>query len=154
MQYEFVTKWILDGTTAQRVYETLSSRAYGEWWEGVTVQVLEEGDEQGLGELRESVFTTKLPYKLRFQSRWTKLERPSVIEMEAFGELEGTGRYDITQTGSRTEVVYTWKVRTTKAWMNVFAPLMKPLFVWNHDQVMHRGAVGLANRLQATLVQG
>jgi hypothetical protein len=71
MQYEFVTRWALDEATADCVYETLSSNAYGEWW------------------------------------------------------------------------------------TNMIAPLMKPLFfVWNHDHVMHRGALGLAYRLQATLVQG
>jgi|GEM_PF-4860476 len=79
MHCEFVTKWILDGTTAERVYETLSSRTYGEWQEGVTVYVLEEGDEQGLGEIRESVFTTKLPYKLRFQNQRCTRVRQSIV---------------------------------------------------------------------------
>lgn len=86
-QYRFVTKWVLKGTTAERTWETLKSSHYHNWWEGVTVRVLESGDENEIGELRKSIFKAKLPYTLSFKSRVTKLERPSVIEMEAFGEL-------------------------------------------------------------------
>jgi len=38
--------------------------------------------------------------------------------------------------------------------MNIMAPIMRPMFKWNHDQVMHQGAVGLAKHLKMKLVQG
>jgi hypothetical protein len=153
-QYRFVTKWLLKGTTPENAWEVLKDSNYGDWWHGVTVHVLEPGDEHGLGELRESLFKTKLPYTLSFKSRVSTLERPSVIEMQAYGELEGTGRYDIRQTNDETEILYTWDVRTTKSWMNLMAPLMRPMFEWNHGQVMHEGAIGLAKRLNAVLIHG
>jgi hypothetical protein len=49
-------------------------------------------------------------------------------------------------------VLYSWQVRTTKAWINLSGPLARPAFRWNHDRVMHQGGVGLAKRLGASLV--
>ena len=45
-----------------------------------------------------------------------------------------------------TRQIY-WNVRTTKPWMNLLAPLARPLFKWNHDVVMGWGAEGLARKL-------
>lgn len=151
--YRFVTKWVME-TTASQAWEVLKSQNYGDWWEGVTVNVLDSGDKAGLGGISEIIFKTKLPYKISFKSRLTKLDSPSLIEMEVFGELEGTGRYDIAQSGDVTNIVYTWDIQSNRVWMNRMAPVMKPLFVWNHDQVMHRGAVGLAKHLNAKLLLG
>ncbi|HLE64007.1 MAG TPA: hypothetical protein VI750_12735 [Pyrinomonadaceae bacterium] len=36
---------------------------------------------------------------------------------------------------------------TTKAWMNLLAPLARPLFSWNHDVVMGWGGEGLKKQL-------
>ena len=36
------------------------------------------------------------------------------------------------------------QVRTTKRWMNLAAPIARPLFKWNHDIVMQQGGKGLA----------
>jgi hypothetical protein len=36
--------------------------------------------------------------------------------------------------------------------MNALGPLPRPAFRWNHDLVMRQGGVGLARRLEATLV--
>lgn len=152
-EYRFKTTWVFTGTTAEAAWEVLKGHNYQDWWPGVHVNLLEPGDENGIGELRESIFTTKLLYKLSFHNRVTKLERPSVVEMDAYGELEGTGRYEIAQNGEQTEVVYLWYVKTTKAWMNAFAPMMKPMFAWNHGQVMDAGGRSLAKHLGATLVQ-
>ena len=38
-----------------------------------------------------------------------------------------------------TAVVYEWNVSTTKPWMNLLAPIARPLFAWNHDWVMRNG---------------
>ena len=46
-----------------------------------------------------------------------------------------------------TTVRYDWKVETTKRWMNLIAPIARPLFSWNHDVVMGWGGEGLAKRL-------
>jgi hypothetical protein len=49
-------------------------------------------------------------------------------------------------------VLYEWNVATTKAWMNAMAPLLRPVFEWNHNWVMRNGGVGVAELLGCRLL--
>ncbi len=68
------------------------------------------------------------------------------------GELAGTGRWRLFEQDGVTAVTYEWNVATTKRWMNLLAPIARPVFAWNHDWVMARGGEGLARRLGTRLV--
>ena len=147
----FVTVWRLQAPIA-RVWDVIhASERYPEWWPNVvSVSVLEPGDASGLGKVERSVWKTELPYRLTFDTRVTRIEKPRVIELAASGELEGVGRWEFAESGE-TAVTYTWAVRTTKPWMNLMAPLARPFFVWNHNAVMRKGGVGLAGVLGCRL---
>ena len=150
-QYEFVTTWQLDAPVAD-VFEFLrDSERYPVWWKGVkAVEVLETGNENGVGDTSRFTWRSVLPYSLSFDLRVTRVEEPYVIEGQAFGELAGSGIWTLSERGdSGTTVVYDWRVHTTKWWMNAFGPLARPAFVWNHDVVMRQGAKGLAAALGA-----
>jgi hypothetical protein len=84
--------------------------------------------------------------------RTTRVERPHLLEGDATGELAGTGRWRLFGEGGVTAVVYEWNVSTTRAWMNVIAPLAGPVFKGNHDYVMRNGGRGLAELLGARLI--
>jgi hypothetical protein len=51
-----------------------------------------------------------------------------------------------------TAVLYEWNVATSKAWMNLIAPIARPAFEWNHDWVMARGGEGIADLLGCRLL--
>jgi hypothetical protein len=70
----------------------------------------------------------------------------------ATGELRGVGRWSLRATQDGVRVRYDWRVTPAKAWMRRLAPLLAPLFAWNHDQVMAEGARGLARHLGVTLL--
>lgn len=74
-----------------------------------------------------------------------------MLEGEATGELEGTGRWMLTSEDGWTRVRYTWDVRTTRWWMNLLAPVARPAFNWNHDELMREGGESLARRLGVNL---
>ena len=152
-QYEFLTTWRLDAPI-DRVFEVLrDSVGYPRWWKGVrSVEVLEPGDADGVGELARFTWRSALPYSLSFDLRAVRIEPPHVIEGRATGELEGVGIWRLTEQGQETEVVYDWRVSTTKAWMNLFGPVARPAFSWNHDYVMRQGGKGLARELGASLI--
>ncbi|BGE85502.1 MULTISPECIES: hypothetical protein [Methylosinus] len=38
---------------------------------------------------------------------------------------------------------YDWRVNVSKSWMSALAPILKPVFAWNHGVVMRRGETGL-----------
>ena len=80
-----------------------------------------------------------------------KIEKPHILEGAATGELEGQGKWLLSETDGITTIQYNWNVNTTKKWMNFLSPLLKPLFKWNHDIVMKWGAEGLAKQLGTVL---
>lgn len=92
--YEFLTTWLVDAPI-ERVFDVLhDSKRYPEWWKGVqSVEVLEEGDEDGVGELDRFSWRSVLPYTLELESRVTRVERPHLISGNATGELEGIGTW-------------------------------------------------------------
>jgi hypothetical protein len=71
---------------------------------------------------------------------------------EATGALAGTGHWRLFEQNGITAVTYEWDVRTTKRWMNLIAPLARPVFAYNHDVVMRWGGEGLARRLDCSLL--
>lgn len=146
--YAFVTRWNVQAPV-ETVWQLLSEpEGWPAWWPGVEkVELLQSGEEDGVGSLRRFTWKSKLPYRLTFDMRTTKVDRPHRLEGQAEGELQGTGIWQLESDGDWTRVRYDWQVITTKAWMNLLAPLARPLFAWNHDVVMGWGAEGLALRL-------
>jgi hypothetical protein len=146
--YSFVTVWTLEAPIEPVWQAIYHSEDWPRWWRGVeSVTVLQPGDRQGLGAVRRFCWKSKLPYRLRFDMRVVRIEPPRLLEGHATGELEGEGVWRLEQSGSVTTVRYDWNVRTARWWMNLIAPLARPLFEWNHDVVMRQGGDGLARLL-------
>jgi hypothetical protein len=146
--YSFVTLWRFRSPLAPVWDLIYHSERWPEWWRGVErVEKIEPGDEAGLGSLHRYTWKSKLPYRLAFDMRLTRVEPMAFIEGEAVGELTGTGRWRLTEGEGVTRVRYDWNVATSKPWMNLLAPVARPLFKWNHDVVMNWGAEGLARKL-------
>jgi uncharacterized protein YndB with AHSA1/START domain len=152
-EYTFLTTWLLDADR-ERVWDAIwESERWPEWWRGVKeAEKLAEGDKAGVGETGRYVWRSRLPYPVRFQIRTTRVDRPHLLEGEATGELEGTGRWRLFGGEGVTAVLYEWNVRTTKPWMNLLAPVARPVFKWNHDWVMRNGGEGIARLLGARLL--
>ena len=151
-RYRFLTTWILDAQP-EPVWDAIYAiERWPAWWRGVlSVEQLERGNGDGVGSLYRHEWRSVIPYPVRFKTRLTRIERPHLIEAEADGELAGTGRWRFF-AGSQTAVTYEWDVRTTRAWMNLLAPVARPIFRWNHNVVMHQGGEGLAALLGANLL--
>ncbi len=151
-EYAFLTRWSFQAPIEQ-VWDLIAkAEDWPGWWPGVErVEVLEPGPEGEVGSLRRFTWKSRLPYRLAFDMRTTRVERPHVLEGQASGELDGTGRWELRQERDWTHVRYDWRVATSKAWMNLLAPVARPLFAWNHDVVMRWGGEGLARRLGCPL---
>jgi uncharacterized protein YndB with AHSA1/START domain len=146
--YNFVTLWRFRAPLAPVWDLIYDSERWPTWWRGVErVEKIEPGDAEGIGGVSRYTWKSKLPYRLAFDMRLTRVEPMSAIEGEAIGELTGTGRWRMSQDGDATSVRYDWNVSTTKPWMNLLAPVARPVFKWNHDVVMGWGAEGLAKKL-------
>ena len=152
-EYAFLTAWRL-AAPRERVFEVIhASEQWPEWWRGVErVVKLEDGDGEGRGSLGLYTWRSRIPYRVQFEMRITRVDRPERMDGEAVGELTGTGCWRLFEDDGTTVVLFEWRVRTTRAWMNALAPVARPVFRWNHDWIMRQGGRGLARRLGAELL--
>jgi hypothetical protein len=146
--YHLTTLWRFDAPL-EAVWEAIfDTEAWPQWWKGAErVVTLECGDANGLGARQRHTWKSVLPYRLTFVTCVTRVEPLRLIEGQVEGDLEGTGCCRLRRDGDHIVVRYEWQVRTTRRWMNLLAPLAKPLFSWNHDALMRAGGIGLARRL-------
>ena len=153
MRFSLTTLWVV-AAPIPRIFETLTRpEDWPGWWRYVeSVQPLRAGDAAGIGAIRRYVWTSRLPYRVRFDMETTSISEPDAIEGVARGELSGIGRWHLTESSRGTVVRYTWEVATVKKWMSALAPLLAPVFAWNHDQVMAEGGRGLARHLGVPLL--
>ena len=151
--YKFTTIWKVKAPQ-EKVWDLIfNSEKWPEWWRGVEkVEKLKDGDANHTGAIVRYTWKSKLPYRLVFEMETTHVEPMSIIEGRAIGELQGAGRWTLAHDSGVTTARYDWKVETTKAWMNLLAPVARPFFNWNHDVVMGWGGEGLANRLGVPLL--
>jgi carbon monoxide dehydrogenase subunit G len=151
--YHYVSTWQLRAPIEQ-VWAALNDLEHlPVWYRGVQqAQELTPGDAQGVGRQVRYVIKGRLPLRLAFEATTTRSVPPQDQELRAQGELAGTGRWSLEQQGEVTTARYRWDVRTTGPWMNLLAPLARPLFAWNSKGVMLQAGEGLARFLGVPLV--
>ena len=148
-EFYIPTTWRIKGT-AEQVYDVLSKpREFPRCWPEVYLDVrdVSPGDGNGVGRIVALRTKGKLPYELRWQAEMIAAQRPNRMAIRARGDLDGRGEWQLSQDGEWVVVRYEWAVLVTKAWMIALAPLLKPLFVWNHQWAMRRGFEGLKREL-------
>ena len=151
-QFHLVTHWRIEAPLAAVWRALIAPEEWPTWWRAVTrVETLAAGDASGIGALRRLTWRTALPYSFTFDMRATRVEPMRVIEGRAEGELAGLGRWTLTPNGEATSVRYDWIVDVEKRWMRALAPLLHPVFAWNHNKVMAWGEQGLTRLLAARI---
>lgn len=144
-KYAFVTAWRVHAPVEPVWAAIAKPLEWPTWWKGVVaVAEIEPGAPNGLGALHRYTWKSALPYRLSFDMRVTEVDEPRRLVGRASGELLGDGEWTFAPDGEWTAVRYAWEIETTRWWMNLLSPLLRPAFEWNHDWVMHSGATGLA----------
>ena len=128
----------------------LATEEWPQWWRAVVaVERIADGDANGEGAVRRMTWRAALPYTLTFTMRITRVAPMTLIEGRAEGELEGVGRWTLAGGDAPTSVRYEWIVEVTKPWQRLMAPVLRPVFTWNHNTVMGWGCAGLTRKLAA-----
>jgi uncharacterized protein YndB with AHSA1/START domain len=146
--YRFETTWRLpaDLTGAWNVLS--EAEQWPTWWPSVRrVERLTPGASNGLGRRPRFHFGTRLPYTLSFEAELVEVAEPRRLVASADGELSGTWTCELEQVDGGVVVRHVWAVSTTRAWMNLLAPVARPAFAWNHASLMCEGGRGFAGRL-------
>jgi hypothetical protein len=152
-EYKFLTTWLLEAPREQ-VFDAIYDQArWPQWWRGVEeAEEIRSGEDDGVGTVARMAWKSLLPYRVEFEVTTTRIERPHLLEGDAVGELSGVGRWRLYEQEGITAVLFEWFVATSKAWMNLLAPLARPVFEWIHDWVMARGGEGIAALLGCRLL--
>ncbi len=158
--FHFRSRWEL-GCARERVWDELVDfHTWPRWWPGLD-QVIEtiHGGPDGLGQKATSVWRGPVGYSLRITIEAVERSHPEFLRGVASGDVVGEGSWRLRPldpaadaSGSVwTEVEFDWDVRANRRWMEVLAPVARPIFVSSHDHVMERGAKGLAEHLGCDL---
>lgn len=147
--FDLVSQWRLHAPV-DRVWAALvNPAAWPAWWPYVlAVDTLREGDADGVGSVRRLEWSTRLPYRLVIEVEVIESIRHQRLRARSRGQLEGEGLWLLRAGEGFTDVTYVWRVHVVKRWMRLLAPLLAPLFRWNHDGVMRAGERGLRRFLE------
>jgi hypothetical protein len=149
-EYHFITRWRVRASI-QEVSSILGdAKDLQRWWPSVylNVDVLEPGDESGVGRVVELFTKGFLPYTLRWKFRVTESDAPHGFALQAFGDFIGHGVWTFIQDGEFCEILYDWRIEATKPILKNLSFLMKPIFSANHHWAMARGLESLQLELQ------
>jgi hypothetical protein len=147
--YHFITHWRVQGTVKE--VEDIMSDAPDlvRWWPSVylDVNVLKQGDTNGLGKVVDLYTKGWLPYTLRWQFLVTEVNAHG-FTLVASGDFEGRGIWTFKQDGPLVDIVYDWKISAEKPLLRNFSFLIKPIFEANHRWAMARGEESLRLELE------
>lgn len=150
--YHFVTELHVTAS-AEAVYRAIADpRWVGDWDDATHVDRCRPGDDTGLGACFDATVRAPLGYRLSARVETVEAEPWSRLRMRATGSVEGTGRWDLAEGEQGTEVRFEWAVNTTERWMDLLAPVARPVFERSHSVVMRNAAGTAAAHLGAELL--
>lgn len=152
-EYRLLTTWRIEAPL-ELVYAAIqNSLCWPDWWSSVKkVKQVAAGDANGIDSVWRYTWRGRLPYRVVFEVSPTRIEDLVTIEGTTRGDLEGTGGWYFSRQSTVSIVRCEWHVRSTRWWMNLLAPIARPIFTRNHALVMKQGGDGLARLLGATLI--
>ena len=147
-RFHFSTVWEIDSPLEPVWNAIYHFEDWPTWWKGVEqTHILNPGDRNRIGFRTSQTWKGVLPYSLNFETEVEQIEPMSLIKLASSGDLAGTGLLRFESRGNRTLFQVDWDVSPTKLWMRALAPLLRPVFAWNHRVLMGWGAQGLAPKL-------
>jgi hypothetical protein len=148
--YHFVSHWRVAATIEDVSTILGAAEDLPRWWPSVyvRVEVLEPGDEHGIGKVVRLHTRGRLPYTLTWSFRVVEARPPHCYTIEAFGDFVGSGVWTFTQDGAWADITYDWRIRAEKPLLKWLSLIFKPLFAWNHRWAMARGEESLRRELQ------
>jgi hypothetical protein len=149
-EYDLISTWRVRGKLDDVAAILGEPRDLVRWWPEVylAIDILDEGDEDGLDKVARVHSRGWLPYTLRWSFRVVEARWPHGATIEAWGDLVGRGQWSLAQDGPDVTATYQWRVRADKPLLKTLLPLLKPLFAWNHRWAMAKGEAGLRRELQ------
>ena len=142
--YNFVSTWHIRSNTAQVASLIVEPASWTSWWPGLLAAQVSDVKDTIIGSHISATWRALAGYKIKLTITITGYEPMQLITFASKGDLVGNGSWTIKPDGQgETKMIILWNVSTTKTWMNVFAPILKPIFIYSHHHLMQKGEQGL-----------
>jgi hypothetical protein len=153
--FDLVSQWRVRAPV-ERVWAALTDPAsWPRWWPYVRqVRTLRAGGADGVGAVRRIDWSTRLPYRIVIEVETVEVVSLERVRARSRGQLHGEGLWLLRAGAGFTDVTYVWRVTLGRSSMRWLAPLLAPVFRWNHDGVMRAGEAGLRRLLEGASGQG
>lgn len=157
-RFVMISRWQLDCSIEHAWQLIADIRSWPQWWpEVISVQTddVDAGDTTTprIGSIAHIRWKTRLGYGLRLRTTTLRALPPLELEGAADGDLNGQGLWLLEpQVAGGVRITYRWDVRLSQRWMRICAPLLRPLFAWNHFTIMRSGARAMAQRIGCKLL--
>jgi hypothetical protein len=147
--FDLTSHWVVPATIDEVSDILAEAERLPAWWGAVylAADVVEPGDEHGIGRVVRFHSRGWLRYTLRWTARVVESDRPHGWAIEATGDLVGRGRWTLCQDGPDADITYHWCVRAERPLLRRLSPLLAPAFAANHRWAMARGLEGLKREL-------
>jgi hypothetical protein len=146
-RYHFLSEYALTSDREAIWAALVAVGAWPGWWRWLTrVEVVREAtSDDGVGAIYRNHVRAPTGYGFVYSTEIAAVDRLRRIDGISSGDIAGRGRFLISDGPSGgTHVTFAWLVETPKWWMNLFAPIARPAFTWNHDKLMTDFGLGLA----------
>lgn len=140
--YLFLDEWDVDAPQ-EAVFDALAdTRTYPMWWRPTYVEVKADGPPT-VGCAASHKFKATLPYTMSIVSTLVRLESPHTIEAMVDGDLRGRALWTLSAANGKVHVRFDWRVYADRLPLRIFAPVLRPLTRWNHNEVIKHAMDGL-----------
>jgi len=148
--YYFVSTWAIPASLEQCELAVLDIDHWPLWWDGFVAGELTHPKLGIEGSKVEARWRSLFGYHLRLDITIDSYLPNKLISFTSSGDLTGQGSWSFERLNSETtKMVITWDVATTKVWMNVFGPVLKPFLKLAHRYLMRRSQAGLRHYLSS-----
>jgi hypothetical protein len=149
----FYDEWRVAAEPAQVWTVVRRVEGWPGWWPSVrSVVPLQNNQTSGAAPRWEFTFRTRLPYTMIFVVELVEEEPLVQVQTRITGRVRGSGTWGVRAVDGGTLVHFDWLVRPELTWMRLITPLARPVFRWNHGQLMAEGGAALAQRVGARLL--
>jgi len=148
--YLFHNSWKINAPVELIWNELINFKKWPAWCEGLeSIEPLGQFSSLQEGNQVKSMWKGILPYTITFNAEIKDFTLYSFLSFSVTGDLHGNGTCHFLSGNDFTNIHFTWNVSTTKLWMRMSSPLIRPLFIENHNRIMDQGLIGFKRMISA-----
>lgn len=148
--YMFHNSWKIHAPVELIWNELINYKKWPAWCEGLeSIEPLDQYTNLREGNQIKSMWKGIFPYTITFNAEIRDFILYSFLSFNVTGDLSGKGTCHFLSCQDVTHIHFTWDVSTTKLWMRMSSPLIRPLFIENHNRIMDQGLTGFKKMIHA-----